>query len=118
VFEAPARETARVPEYNPAARPAGFTEAVNTPDPALLTDNQLPPCVTAAVAAGRLELGGASETLRFWEDGGGKPGPAENESVVGLTTSDEGTAAATVSATGTVRGLLDAPETTTAIDPE
>jgi hypothetical protein len=48
--------------------------------------------------------------------GGGDPAVAENESVGGLTTSDEGSAAS-VNVTGRVKGLFDAPTTDTTIDP-
>jgi hypothetical protein len=92
----------------------------------LLTDNQLPPWVTVAAAAGSVGFGGTIETLKFWKAGGGEPVVAENESAVGLTAIDEGTTV-TVRVTGSVNGLLDTgfvkglpgkPGTTTAIDPE
>ncbi len=66
--------------------------------------NQLFPVKTAAVGGGREKFGGTIDIFTTWAGKGEPPTIAENESVAGLTESDDG--APTLTVTGTDRAAM------------
>ena len=120
----PATNSVIFPKYVPIASPVGITETANVNPPEgpallLLTEIQLSAAM-AVVGGGRLEFA-SRETLKVWLEGKSPlAAVAENESAVGVTTTDAGdtTGAVTENVTGMINGLLNAPVNETATDAE